>query len=290
MDTKTVSTKITVYTEGDPYPKARQKGKRNKNMKKDQVLEGKFKFLLILDSIQHKATSVLKHISLNIECIELNVNNILEYCTRSIDTVDDGHNITGTGIISTGNTMSTITTGNIRKNTISTGSNTMSAGIRSTSNNSKQYDQSRTVLIRNFNSLFLAFTKYQVFNMITKLKSNRVIVILHKDIELGQDFKQFLMQDSIIDLTARSLDYNQLLLNNHPLKYTMNPKFTIIDENVEFLQVQQAKPESTFNLELNTKQLKVKQDLELPHYSKRTFQIEYEMDEFDSDPDDDLEI
>ena len=186
-------------------------------------------------------------------------------------------------------THSTGVTGNIRKNTIS---NTMSAGIssKSTSNNSKQYDQSRTVLIRNFNSLFLAFTKYQVFNMITKLKSNRVIVILHKDIELGQDFKQFLMQDSIIDLTARSLDYNQLLLNNHPLKYTMNPKFTIIDENVEFLQVQQAKPESTFNLELNTKQLKVKQDLELPHYSKRTFQIEYEMDEFDSDPDDDLEI
>ena len=258
--------------------------------KAEQLQRGKFKSLLILDSIYHKSAAVLDEIVKESRVLEVNSENFVQV-----------------------------------------------SALKSTSGTKKaENDSSGFIIIRNLNSLLLNFTKYEIVcNLNSLLKPNcnnreigdlttnvsnlmtdniasvteqRIIIIFHKDVGLGQDLLIYLKEacQNYIDLPiSRSINNQQIKFHikgnyKHECEYKTSP-FQLVHNKQDTPAVQasisEAKPESTFNLKLNPKQEQARAELVLPHYEARTndteqqYLIEYEMDEFDdSDPDEDLEI
>ena len=223
-----------------------------------ELINGNFKSLLIMDTIYHKSLCIFKELSRGFKVIEYEMSQYLAANSPNV------------------------------------------AEIQTT--NKTIQDKAELHVVKNFNMLALLNSKFQIISALKSLlQSNQVIIIIHMDIEYGLDLLPFL-KDICQNSITLSPDRDEVKLpiyfrlkggNHYNLEYTMNPfKLYDIQSSNQKAPEQQPKVESTFNLELNQKQEQKRSELVLPHYEARKSEtvIEYDMDEYDSDPDDDLEL
>ena len=222
-----------------------------------ELINGNFKSLLIMDTIYHKSACIFKELSRGFKVVEYEMG---QYLTNSENEAE------------------TLTT------------------------NKTIHDKGELYVVKNFNMFTLLNSKFQIISALTSLlQLKQLIIIIHMDIEYGLDLLPFL-KDICQNSITLSPDRDEVKLpiyfrlkggNHYNLEYTMNPfKLYDIQSSNQKAPEQQPKVESTFNLELNQKQEQKRSELVLPHYEARKSEtvIEYDMDEYDSDPDDDLEL